>query len=91
MTQGNYYAVQTTRASYARESSGGVIIRKEERGHTPTPLSPDTGQLPMQNYGEDWVARLCGLAQAVVGNEVNKGRVLWVLNHYLEHCRGLRG
>ena len=34
-------------ASYARESSGGIIIRKEERGHTPTPLSPDTGQLPM--------------------------------------------
>eukprot|EP01046_Picozoa_sp_COSAG06_P056197 COSAG06_NODE_10557_length_1659_cov_2.148718_2_plen_155_part_01 len=34
-------------ASYARQSSGGVIIRKEERGHTPTPLSPDTGQLPM--------------------------------------------
>ena len=40
------------------------------------------------NYGENWATRLSTSATQVAGNEVNRDRVLWVLQHCLSQRDG---
>ena len=41
------------------------------------------------NYGENWSMRLFSAARAVVGNQDVREKVLWVLQHCVDHRDGL--